>query len=50
VKELLGIVKVEDNFETDCLTKADVDSWDELPADKIQKVIDLLQKKLGGSK
>ena len=50
VKELLGIVKVEDSFETDCLTKADVDTWDELPADKIQKVIDLLQNKLGGKK
>ena len=50
VKELLGIVKVEDSFETDCLTKADVDTWDELPSEKIQKVIDLLQKKLGGTK
>lgn len=48
VKELLGIVKVEDSFETDCLTKADVDTWDELTADKIQKVIDLLTKKREG--
>lgn len=51
VKELLGIVKVEDNWETDCLTKADVDTWDELTAEKIQKAIDFLSKKLsGGSK
>jgi len=50
VKRLLGIVKVEDTFESDCLTKADVNTWEELTADKIQKVIDLLQKKLGGLK
>lgn len=50
VKELLGIVKVEDSFETDCFTKADVDSWDEFPSDKIQKVIDALTKRLQGGK
>lgn len=50
VKDLLSRVKVEDTFETDCLTKADVDSWEELTSEKIQKVIDLLKKKLGGTK
>lgn len=48
VKRLLGIVKVEDSFETDVLTKADVDTWEELTAEKITKVIDHLTKKLGG--
>jgi hypothetical protein len=48
VKRLLSIVKVEDSFETDVLTKADVDAWEELTAEKITKVIDHLTKKLGG--
>lgn len=48
VKDLLSRVKVEDTFETDVLTKADVDSWEELTAEKIGKVIEFLQKKLGG--
>jgi hypothetical protein len=50
VKELLGIVKVEESFETDCLTKADVDNWEEMTSDKIQKAIDFLTKKLQGGK
>lgn len=48
VKRLLGIVKVEDSFETDVLTKADVDGWEELTAEKIGKVVEFLNKKLGG--
>lgn len=48
VKDLLSRVKVEDTFEADCLNKADVDDWSEMPSDKIGKVIDLLTKKLGG--
>jgi hypothetical protein len=48
VKRLLGIVKVDETFETDVLTKADVDSWEELTADKINKTIEFLTKKLGG--
>lgn len=48
VKRLLGIVKVDENWETDCLTKADVDGWEELTAEKIGKAIDFLTKKLGG--
>jgi hypothetical protein len=50
VKELLGIVKVEETFEADCLNKADVDTWDELTSEKIQKTIDFLNKKLTGGK
>jgi hypothetical protein len=50
VKRLLGVVKVEDSFEADVLTKADVDSWEELTSEKIGKTIDFLQKKLGGTK
>lgn len=51
VKRLLGIVKVEESFETDILTKADVDSWEEMTAEKIGKTIEFLNKKLtGGSK
>jgi hypothetical protein len=48
VKRLLSIVKVEDSWETDCLTKADVDSWEELTAEKIGKAIKFLTEKLGG--
>lgn len=50
VKRLLGIVKVDDNFEADILTKADVDAWEEMTADKIGKTIDFLSKKLQGGK
>lgn len=50
VKQLLGIVKVEESWETDCLTKADVDSWEELTEEKIGKAINFLQAKLGGTK
>jgi len=51
VKRLLSIVKVEDNWEADVLTKADVDDWQEMTADKIGKVLEFLSKKLtGGAK
>lgn len=48
VKRLLGIVKVDESWESDCLEKADVDSWDELTGEKIAKAIEFLTKKLGG--
>lgn len=48
VKRLLSIVKVDDSWETDCLTKADVDNWSELTAEKIQKAITFLQNKKEG--
>lgn len=51
VKSLLGIVKVDETFEADCLTKADVDTWEEMTEEKIQKTIDFLKKKItGGTK
>lgn len=50
VKRLLSIVKVEDSWETDCLTKADVDAWEELTEEKIAKVIKFLTDKLTGGK
>lgn len=48
VKKLLGIVKVEETWETDCLNKADVDSWEELTAEKIGKAITFLTNKKEG--
>jgi hypothetical protein len=48
IKRLLSIVKVDENWETDCLTKADVDGWEEMTAEKIGKAIEFLNKKLGG--
>lgn len=50
VKDLLSRVKVEDNWESECLTKADVDEWSEMTAEKIVKVLDFLNKKLTGGK
>lgn len=50
VKRLLSIVKVEENWETDCLTKADVDTWEEMTAEKIGKVLKFLNDKLTGGK
>jgi hypothetical protein len=50
VKRLLSIVKVEDNWEAECLTKADVDDWQEMTAEKIGKVIKFLNDKLTGGK
>jgi len=51
VKRLLGIVKVDETFEAECLTKADVDTWEEMTQEKIQKTVDFLTKKLtGGTK
>lgn len=50
VKRLLSIVKVESDWEADVLTKADVDTWQEMTAEKIGKVLDFLNKKLKGEK
>lgn len=48
VKRLLSIVKVDPEFEAECLTKADVDDWADMTAEKIQKTIDFLNKKKEG--
>lgn len=50
VSRLLSFVKVEETFEAEVLNKAGVDSWEEMPVDKIQKTIDFLNKKLTGAK
>lgn len=50
VKRLLGFVKVEETWEADVLTKADVDEWSELTQVKIEKCIDFLNKKMTGGK
>lgn len=48
IKRLLSIVKVDEQWESDCLTKADVDSWEELTKEKIEKAITFLQNKKEG--
>jgi hypothetical protein len=50
VKRLLGIVKVEPDWESDVMTKADVDTWNEMTADKIGKCLKFLNEKLTGGK
>ena len=48
IKDLLERVKVEDDWEEKCFTKAGVDSWDQMTAEQVQKAIDHLNKKLKG--
>lgn len=50
VKRLLGFVKVEEAWEAEVLTKADVDEWAELTQEKIGKCIEFLNKKMTGGK
>lgn len=50
IKRLLGIVKVDETWETDCLTKADVDKWEEMTADKTEACIKFLTQKLVGGR
>lgn len=46
ITRLLDVVKVNDEDITKLFTKHDVDSWDELTAEVIQKYIDSLKKKI----
>jgi hypothetical protein len=46
IEALLEVVKVKDDEITKLFTKHDVDSWNELTGDVIQKVIDSLKKKV----
>jgi hypothetical protein len=46
IRKLLEVVKVRDDWETDVLRKAEVDSWSEMDSDTIGKCIDTLTKKL----
>lgn len=50
IRELLGVVHVTDDWETECLTKADVDSWEEMTQDKTELCIKFLTQKLAGVK
>ena len=46
VKRLLEVVKVSDGFAEGCFKKAGIDSWDEMDAEIIEKVITSLKEKL----
>jgi AAA domain-containing protein len=46
ITRLLDIVKVNEEDVTKLFTKHDVDAWDELTAEAIQKYIDTLKKKI----
>lgn len=46
VKRLLDVVKIEDSEVTTWMTKANVDTWEEMTAEQIEKVIVFLDKKL----
>lgn len=48
VKKLTEIVKVEDEVVAKWFTKADVDTWEEMNSETIQKCIDFLEKKVEG--
>lgn len=46
ITHLLDIVKLDDTVISDWFTKADVETWDEMSGDKIQKCIDFIKKKI----
>lgn len=46
VVHLLDVVKVDDETVSDWFTRSDVDSWDEMSGERIQKCIDFLKKKI----
>lgn len=46
ITHLLDIVKLDDTVISDWFTKADVETWDEMQGDKIQKCIDFIKKKI----
>jgi hypothetical protein len=46
VERLLTVVKVDDSSVMAWFTKADVESWDQMTKDQIQKCIDFLKKKI----
>lgn len=45
--ELLDVVRVEDDWKDKVLSKAGVEDWADMPADKLEKCIGLLEGKLG---
>jgi GTPase SAR1 family protein len=48
VKRLVEVVKVDDEVVTKWFTKADIDTWEEMNGETIQKCIDFLEKKVAG--
>lgn len=46
VIRLLDVVKVDDETVSDWFTRADVDAWEEMSGERIQKCIDFLKKKI----
>lgn len=48
IKNLVDVVKVDPEELTKWYSKAEVDSWEEMTEDQIQKCIDYLEKKLKG--
>jgi len=46
VKRLIEIVKVEEDTINKWFNKADVDEWNEMTGEQIQKVIDFIEKKI----
>lgn len=46
VNRLLDVVKVDDETVSDWFTRADVDAWEEMSGERIQKCIDFLKKKI----
>lgn len=50
VRDLLLTVRVDDDWAAKCLSKAGVEDWADMPAEKIQKCIDQLTAKIGGKR
>ena len=46
IKQLLDTVKMEPEWAEKCLMKANVDTWEDMPADKIEKCIKMVRAKL----
>lgn len=46
VVHLLDVVKVDDETVSDWFTRSDVDSWEEMSGERIQKCIDFLKNKI----
>jgi hypothetical protein len=46
VESLLSVVKIDDSSIMAWFTKADVESWDQMTKEQLQKCIDFLKKKI----
>lgn len=47
LRELLDVVRVEDDWKDKCLSKAGVEDWADMPAEKLSACIKYLEGKLG---